>query len=83
MTGVCGGVGEHSVPQASLVIIRHAPRIVQPASQAMMTQTAWVADSGSSDCAAPGRADASGYPRQPECHRQPGRLQVRHGQPDE
>ena len=35
----------------------------QPASQAMMTQMAWVADSGSS--AAPGPPDASGYPRQP------------------
>jgi hypothetical protein len=36
----CGGVDEHSVPQASLVSIRQAPRIVQPASQAMMTQMA-------------------------------------------
>ena len=47
-----------------------------------MTQTAWVADSGSSDARRRAR-DASGYPRQPEYHRQPGWLQVRHGQPDE
>src|ERR1022692_3887954 len=52
------------VPQASLVIIRHAPRIVQPASQAMMTQAAWVADSGSS--AAPGTPRPPVIPGSPE-----------------
>jgi hypothetical protein len=40
-------IGEHGVSQASLVIIRHAPRIVHAASHATMTQTAAVADSGS------------------------------------
>jgi hypothetical protein len=34
------------VYHASLVFIRHAPRIVEAASQAMMTQTTSVADSG-------------------------------------
>ena len=45
----CVSRNRNGIFQASLVIIRQAPRIVQPASQAMMTQTAWVADSGS-DC---------------------------------
>src|SRR5580700_8776930 len=50
LVGVCAvRIGGSGVSQASLVIIRHAPRIVQDASQAMMTQTATVADSGSSD----------------------------------
>ena len=40
------------VSQVSLVVIRQAPKIVQAASQAMMTQTASVTDSGSR--AAPG-----------------------------
>ena len=59
LRGSAGGyvirIGERGVSQASLVIIRHAPRIVQAASQAMMTQTASVADSGSSESPCRGR----------------------------
>jgi len=38
-----------SATQASRVIIRHAPRTVQATSQATMTQTATVVDSGTSN----------------------------------
>jgi hypothetical protein len=62
---------EHGVAQASLVIIRHTPRIVQAASQAMMTQTAWVADSGSSDYTAPGRATPPATPGSPYANGSP------------
>ncbi len=51
-------------PQASLVIIRQAPRTVQPTSQATMTQAATAVDSGTS-CEMPPRLlppKASGKP---------------------
>jgi len=41
-------IGEDGVSHASLVIIRQAPRIVQPISQAKITHTATVVDSGKS-----------------------------------
>lgn len=40
---------EPGVPHASRVAIRHAPRSVQPTTQAAITHTAMVVDSGSND----------------------------------
>ena len=74
------GCGPAGLTQASLVIIRHAPRTVQPTSQATMTQTATVVDSGTS-CDAP---DASAWPSAAaaEHQGQPARLEMGGGQAD-
>ncbi len=78
---VSGGVDEHDVPQS--VPGHHSPGAEdRPVRQPGDDDPAGLSGGLGQQCGT-GAAAASGYPRQSEKQRQPGRLQVRHGQPDE
>lgn len=64
--------------QASRVIIRHAPRTDQPTSQARMTHTATVVDSGNS----PGFPPPPPGPPPPTEYRYPARREMGGSQPN-